>query len=310
MSGAVLIKPESWHKRRSSNVGSSEIAALFGVQAPYQLSHYALWHVKAGTVPPPEVEGERLMWGTLLEEAIAAGVRETKGWKVQPGQFYTDATTSGMSCTLDFEITEAEGFDGPGILETKNVDSIHHKRTWTDGEPPPHILLQLQHQLACTGWKWGAIAGLVGGNRLEVYAYEARPKLIADIRRRVAEFWRSIAENKPPPVDGSEGASNVLAAMFPEVVDDAIEMNGSNEWPVAVAEFVAAGEDRREANERYDAAKNTVVALLGGHKRGWGGGYSVNTSITPAKEPTAPPPGYMIPGRKEVRKYTAKVMES
>lgn len=304
-----LVKSEAWHARRANNVGSSEIACLFNAQADYQLSRFALWHTKAGTVPRPDIQGERLMWGTLMEEAIAMGVTETKGWPTRKGAFYTDPTTPGMSCTLDFEIDHAEGYEGPGVLETKNIDMIQHKRSWTDGEPPLHILLQLQHQLACTGFKWGAVAGLVGGNRLEVYPYLARPKLITDIRRRVTEFWQSIADNKPPLVDGSDSASEVLSNLYPVIVDDAIDLRESNEWPEAVHQFMDATQRRKIGNEYYDEAKNRVVSLMQGHKRAWGAGYAVNCAITPAKESRPPKPGELIPGRAETRRYTAKVME-
>lgn len=309
MSGAILHKPAEWHARRAKTIGSSEIAALFDVAAPYQLSRFALFHVKAGLVPAPEVEGERLMWGTLMEEAIAAGVAETKGWVVNPGQFYS-LSDIGMSATLDFEIQGAEGFDGPGVLETKNVDFVQHKRAWTGDEPPPHILLQLQHQLACTGWKWGAIACLVGGNRLEVYTYEARPKLIAEIKARVRQFWQDVVDQKPPAVDGSEGASDVLRALYPEVVDDAADMRGNNEWPEVCAAFKVAGERQRESKKEYDAAKNRLVALLGSHRRGWGGGYSVSTAVTPETPDRPAPPGDIIAGRAEARRYTVKEVEA
>lgn len=306
MSGSQVIKPEFWHARRAKNIGSSEIAALFDCAPPFCLSRFALWHVKAGLVPPPEVANDRVKWGTLLEDVIGAAVAEEKGWTIRPGHFCIDETTPGMSCTLDFVIEHAEGMDGPGVLETKNIDWLAHKRSWTGDEPPPHILLQLQHQMACTGYKWGCIAGLVGGNTLRTYVYEARPKLIADIRRRVTAFWKSIDEGKPPAVDGSDGASHALRHLFPEVQDDAVDFSSSNEWPVAVAEFIAAGERQREAKAEYDAAKNQVALLLGEHKRGYGGGFSVSCSVVDAKPDRPAREGEIIPGRKESRRYTAK----
>ena len=178
----------------------------------------------------------------------------------------------------------------------------HHRRQL-------QLLLQLQHQLAATGYTWGCVAGLIGGNDLKLYRYKARPKLIADIRRRVREFWTSIAEGREPPVDGSDSASAVLRSLYGEVIDDAIDMSGSNEWPEAVGEFVLAGERRKAANEDYDAAKNRVVSLLGGHKRAYGSGYSVNTAITAATPDRPARPDEIIKGRAETRRYTAKFTE-
>jgi len=298
-----------WLALRAKYVGASAVAALFGVQADYQLSEFALWHVKAGSAPEPDISGPRLTWGLKLEEVIGAAAAEEKGWTVRRGR-YAIADDCDLGASLDFEIdADPTGeFEGPGVLETKNVDWLVHKRKWVDEEPPPHILLQLQAQLAATGYTWGAVASLVGGNDLRIYPYAARPTLIAEIKRRVTAFWQSIADGRRPSVDGSAGASHVLAHLYAEPADDAVDMSYSNEWPEAVAGFLAAQKARKEADAGYDLAKNRVVALLGGHKRGWGAGYSVSTAITPAKPDREAAPGEIIKGRAETRRYTAKEM--
>jgi predicted phage-related endonuclease len=318
MSAPVPVVQDSadWHALRARHVGGSEIAALFDLpieQRPaYLLSRFALWHIKAGHTPPPPVDKKRTAWGLRLEAVIAEAAAEEAGWTISKGGYVSDPTTPGLGCTLDYVILQpgpeeiALGFTGPGILEAKNVDWMVHKRTWTNDEPPPHILLQVQHQLAATGYTWGAIPGLVGGNDLKIYRYPARPRLIADIRRRVREFWTSIDAGQEPPVDGSTSASAVLASLYPEVVDDAIDMTTNNEWPEAAKDFQEAGAARKAADAAYDLAKNRVVELLAGHKRGWGGGWSVTTAITAAKADRAAEPGEIIKGRAETRRYTVK----
>jgi len=302
-----------WHGLRAKHVGGSEVAALFDLptsdRPAYMLTRFALWHIKAGNAPPPHINNPRPAWGLRLEQVIADAVAEQELWAVRKGGYVSDQTTPGLGCTLDFVIESDPDEQGPGALETKNVDWMVHRRSWLDGEPPLHILLQLQHQLAATGYTWGCVAGLIGGNDLKLYRYKARPKLIADIRRRVREFWTSIAEGREPPVDGSDSASAVLRSLYGEVIDDAIDMSGSNEWPEAVGEFVLAGERRKAANEDYDAAKNRVVSLLGGHKRAYGSGYSVNTAITAATPDRPARPDEIIKGRAETRRYTAKFTE-
>lgn len=299
---------EEWLTLRGKRVGASESAALFGVQAAYALDHFALHHVKAGNAPPPPVDGPRIKWGQRLEIIVAEAAAEEHGYAVYKGRYAIADDCPGMSASLDFEIeadVESE-FDGPGVLETKNVDWMVHRRSWTDGEPPIHILIQLQHQLGCTGYKWGMVACLVGGNELKIYRYAAKPKLIADIKARVTKFWEDIAAGRAPDVSGSESSAEVLRSLYPEPVDDAIDMSGSNEWPEAVAKFLDASARRKSANEDYEDAKNRIVALLGNHKRGWGGGYSVNTSITAEKPDREARPGEIIKGRAETRRYTAK----
>lgn len=300
---------EEWLELRKGYVGASEVAALFGVQAAYALSHFALWHVKRGVTPPP-VEGPRVTWGKRLEEVVALAVQEEHGYDVAHGR-YAVADDCRMAASLDFEIAADPlgEFPGPGALETKNVDWLIHRRQWTDGEPPPHILLQNQQQLACTKYAWGAVACLVGGNELRLYRYGARPALGAEIKRRVNAFWQSIAENEPPDVDGSDGAARILAQLYPEPTDDAVDLSHSNEWPEAVQGFLDAAARKKAATADYDEARNRIADLLGSHMRGWGAGYSVNTAITPAKDPRPARDGEIISGRKESRKYTASIME-
>jgi predicted phage-related endonuclease len=308
----VHDSPE-WHSERARHVGSSEIAALFDLtdtEVPgYMMRRFALWHVKAGNAPPPPVDVNRTKWGLQLEAVIAQAAAQECGWQIAKGGYVIDPTTPGLGCSLDYVIAADPDEDGPGALEAKNVDWLIHKRAWTEAEPPFHVILQLQHQLAATGFTWGAVAALVGGNDLRVYRYRARPRIIEDIRRRVTEFWQSVKSGAAaPPVDGSDSASHVVASLYPEIADDAIDMDLSNEWPEAVDAFFAAGEARKQINREYDEAKNRVALLLDGHKRGYGAGWSVTCSVTPENPGREPRPGELIGKRAEVRRYTAKEM--
>ncbi len=299
---------DEWLAQRMEQVGASEVAALWGVQADYALSHFALWHVKNRSAEPPEVGSPRTRWGQRLEEVVAMAAAEERGWTVRKGRRAICDDCPGLSASLDFEI---EGdplgeHEGPGVLETKNVDWLVHRRSWTDNEPPLQILLQLQAQLAATGWSWGVVAALVGGNDLRLYPYSAKRGLIADMKVRVTAFWQSIKEGKPPPVDGSDGASHVLRKLYPDLVDDALDMGGSNEWVDAVAEFIKTSEQRRAVNKAYDLHKNRIAAMLGTHRRGYGEGYSVNVSVIPDNPGRPAEPGEIIGKRAGSVRFHAK----
>ncbi len=314
MSPHIPIEHDSpeWHALRSRHIGGSEIAALFDLppdQVPaYMMRRFALWHVKAGNAPPPHVDSARPKWGLRLENVIADAAAEMHGWEIERGGYVSDPTTAGLGCTLDFIISSDLEESGPGALECKNTDWLIHKRSWTDDEPPAHILLQLQHQLAATGYTWGVVAALVGGNELKVYRYKARPRIIGEIRRRVTAFWASIDAGQEPPVDGSESASAVLAALFPDLADDTADMSMSNEWAEAAHGLFNAAAARRAANDAYDEAKNRIVALLGPHRRGFGNGWVVNCAVSPANPGREPKPGELIGKRAETRRYTSKEM--
>lgn len=304
---SATIDPQ-WHQKRARVVGGSEIAALYGCQQPYQMSLYTLWHVKAGLASAPPVDGERIEWGNDLEEAIARVVARRNGWTISKGGHVTDLTTPGLGCTLDY-IIEAIDDRGPGALEIKNVDWLVHKSKWIDGEPPLHILLQLQTQLAATGYRWGYIACLVGGNQLETYEFTARPSLIADIRKRVTEFWASIERGEAPPIDGSSGAFHVLRELNPDPVDDSICLDESSEFSEICAELQRTTEERRQKEKTEEALKARVMQLVGSHRRAWGNGWSASLAITkanPGKEITPDMVGTIIGARKEMRRLTVK----
>ncbi len=303
MSGSPFSDDAEWHAIRARNVGGSEVAALFGVQHDYALSHYALWMVKAGRVPPPVVDNPRVAWGLRLETAIAEAAAEQEGWTIRRGGYVTDPTTPGMGCTLDFVI-EQEG--NPGLLEIKNADWLAHRRAWADGEPPLQILLQLQHQAACTGYRWGVVACLVGGNDLRLYRYEARPKLLADIRARVRAFWTSIADNKPPPVDGSASATAVLRAMYAPVEQEIADLRGDNEFPEICAAYLRAAERRKAAADEEALHRNRLIEKIGPHLVAETEGFLIRVAVTPPKPDRAAKPGEIIKGRAEARRYSVR----
>ena len=305
---------KEWHDLRARHIGGSEVSALFDL-APedtpgYARSRFALWHIKAGNASAPPVDNPRVSWGLRLEAVIAEAAATENSWSVQKGGYVSDVHCEGLGCTLDYVIEYDPTENGPGALEIKNVDWLVHKRSW-DTEPPPHVLLQLMHQLAATGYGWGAVCCLVGGNDLRVFRYKARPALIQDIRRRVTEFWASIDAGKEPPVDGSESASAVLKSLHPVVDDNAKDMRENNEWSVAAHDLYMAAEGRKAAKQAYDLAKNRIIVLLDGHRSGWGNGWAVNGAVTdenPGKLITEADVGKLVGKRKGSISYTAKEM--
>ena len=310
MSATVGLSETEWHAVRAKHVGSSEVAALFGVQPDYAQSLFALWQVKAGNIPPPVVDNDRVRFGTKLEPLIAELAAEENGWTIAKGRYHEDVLCPGLGASLDYEIEAPgpndEGCEGPGVLECKNVDWMVHRRSWADGEPPIHITLQLQTQLACSRREWGVVVALVGGNQLLTYRFQARPKVIADIRRRTAAFWLSISEGKEPPVDGKDSTSDALRALFPEVTSQSLDLRSHNEFPVVCAELLSKAEERKRISEEEEELKNRLRAILGDAKSAYCDQFSVSVAVTPAKPDRAAKEGEIIKGRAESRRLTTK----
>lgn len=188
---------QHWLELKTKDISSTEVSMIFNC-CPYGTA-YELWHrKKAGKVV--ELEGsERMKWGTRLQDAIAAGVAEDNGLNIRRMDEYIRIPQLRIGTSLDF------GIDEDGLLEIKNVDGLIFRNEWSEEdkeiEAPPHIELQLQHQLLVTARKYGYIAALVGGNRLILIRREADPKIHKAIKANCAKFWESIDKDIEPKAD-------------------------------------------------------------------------------------------------------------
>lgn len=298
----IIPGSPEWHAARATVVGASEVAALFGCQPPYALSHWALWQVKAGRMPPPVVSGPRPKWGLLLEKAIASAWAEHQNEPVEIARApWVRHPTVRLGATPDF----FAGADG--LLECKNVDWLVFQRTW-DGEPPEHIILQMQAQLACLPEReWVECAALVGGNDLKTWRIQRRPKLIAEIERRVAAFWESIDLGEEPPIDGSDSTADALRAIYP--TDDGSVIDLPAELADVCADFLAHGAARRAAAAAEQECRNQLLAALGSAREGVLPGWHVRaTTINPVPDRVAEL-GEIIKGRAGSRRLSAKEIE-
>src|SRR6476661_22352 len=162
----MALLHSEWIDIRRRHIGSSEVAALFGLDERRTL--FELWHQKAGNIQEPDVsENDRVFWGTVLRPAIAQGIAERQRWKIRKTHRYIEhPSVPGMGASLDFEIYGHPR--GAAPLEIKNVDWMVAK-DWPEGRPPLRFELQVQHQLACLpSHPWAVLGVLVGGNTSRV----------------------------------------------------------------------------------------------------------------------------------------------
>lgn len=271
---------QHWHQLRADTVGASEVSALFGCN-PF-LSAFSLWHAKSSGIETFKDSG-RASWGRAIEGAIADETCRRQGWEARPSGYWQHPKVRGMGCTPDRIVTAPE----PLVLEVKSVAWDVWKRDWKDAdEPPMHILLQGQHQLACTGMDRVAIAPLVGTDLFDPFVYQRRPKVIAEIERRVAEFWNSVELGLPPDPDGSDSTLETLKQIASPLDAAPVDMSGDNALADALATYAEAGVARREAEKREKEAKATILAKCDGHALVTCWGYTVklvDVADTPAK---------------------------
>lgn len=252
-----------WHAIRLRHIGGSESAALMGCAEDYQQSPYALFQTKSGRIPAPDVEGQRIEAGKRLEGAIAEWIAFGEGWKIEQFKGYAECDAyPRMGCTPDFVILNHP--DGIGGLQIKNVDRLIHKQKWTNGEPPMSILVQVQHEMHCTGHKFTYVGALIGGNDTVTYRVDYRPKIGAAIEKKVREFWDSVDAGKEPPTDGANTTGDAIAAMYPEAVPQKeIDFSQRNDFVEHWGNLKQARLEMKAAKAKEQAAANWVLSQVG-----------------------------------------------
>lgn len=271
---------EEWLIRRMSFVGGSEIAALFGVSA--RQSAFRLWAEKSGFISPVNLADDPFVKrGRRLEQFVADDYAESTGHDVvNLGEFATfiDEREPHLAATLDRRIDNA-GERGPGALECKTAHAFL-KHAWEDGAPLPYQL-QLQAQLACTGWKWGVLACLIAGDDFRYFEYERHDELIALMREKVAAFWLCVEKGDPPEIDAHDGTASAIKSMFPEPAFPAAEL--PPEALVLDLTLEQAKSEIKRWSKVRDEADAKLRYLIGHHEAGRVPGTSVTYTAKTVK---------------------------
>lgn len=293
---------QTWLAARQRDVTSTESAALFGM-SPY-VTHFELWHRKHSGTAPEFKSNERMRWGNRLEAAIAHGIAEEQGWEIRPMKEYMRDPDARLGSSFDFVITN---LGEPVHLEIKNVDYLAFRDGWIeheDGsiEAPEHIELQVQHQMAVSGFKRAFIGAFIGGNRHVVIERERDEDVIRAIRHRVAEFWRTVdAGQEPEPVMPDDTEAVIRLHQYAE---PGKHLDADDEIERLVAEYRAAKDAARDAEAAAETAKARLLAAIGDAERVTGAGWKLTATMIADTQPTVITPemvGQTYGGRKGYR---------
>jgi len=195
---------EHWLCLRMHDITSTDCAVLFGL-SPYK-TIFELWHEKKSKVSVDFIENNRMRWGSRLESVIAEGITSDKNWTVTPMKDYYRDEVNKLGSSFDYKIENENA-----ILEIKNVDSLVYKNKWTEFEAPPHIELQLQHQMLVSGLNKAYICAFVGGNSFHVIERESNKDIHKAIIEKATAFWKSIDNNQEPKIDYERDAEFLIA---------------------------------------------------------------------------------------------------
>lgn len=287
---------------RSSVVGASEVAALFDA-SPY-VTRFELWHRKTGGIVTPDFGGnERIEAGIRLEPVIVDWACDKWGYVKQdtPRRLMNQAGIGGHPDQF-----VACPDRGRGLLEVKTADWLVAKG-WGD-EPPLHYQLQAMTYMGLAGFQWADLVILVGGNELRRFQIEFRPKLFDEIKRRVSEFWLSIAEGMAPKPDYTRDG-DTIRELNANPANTLIDLRGDNLAAIAAAEYQAGKDLEKQGKARAEAALAELIDKMGENGTALLDGFTFKATRVAAIPDREAEAGEIIKGRKSYCRYTVKEMK-
>lgn len=282
----VPSNQEHWLELRKKDVTSTESACLFG-ESPY-MTQFDLWHRKRSGVVPEFKTNDRMAWGNRLEAAIAYGIAEEQGWEVKPMKEYFRNPDLRMGSSFDFVITN---LGEPVHLEIKNVDYLAFRDGWLehdDGsiEAPTHIELQVQHQMAVSGFERAFIGAFIGGNRGVVIERHRDEPVIKAIRARVAAFWKTVdAGQEPDPVMPGDAEVIIRLNQYAKP-GKVLSADGDDALAAMLEEYKVAAAAEKNAKEDKDVAKAKIFLHIGDAEKVLTSAWSVSCAMQADTPPT------------------------
>lgn len=307
-SARQVIVPESkeaWLALRMGDVTSTEVSALFGL-SPW-CTRYELWHRKRSKMNVQIDENARMTWGKRLELPIAKGIAEDQKWAIRAMPEYIRDSELRMGASFDFrilsiatrqlaEILAANGgkvpenatinganSDDDEILEIKNVDAIQFKTGWAVDEngveAPPHIELQVQQELAVSGLKRARIGAFIGGNNPVIITRERDEKIIAAIKEKVAEFWKSIADNVEPTPDFEKDADFIKHLQGYAEAGKTVDASSDAAMLALALEYKRLGDVAKDAEKVRSGIKSQLLLAIGDAEKVIGDGFKISASM-------------------------------
>lgn len=249
---AAIALPErqqtpEWRKRRSIGLGSSDAPVIAGV-APWG-DIRTLFAEKVGWAAPI-IETRPMAWGKWLEPAIAAAYSEQEGRKVRRvNRLLRHRTLPWMLASLD-RVVVGE----PRLVEIKTARYADERwgAAGTD-EIPDHVRIQVEHQMAVTGYEIADVVVLFAGSDLRVYTVESDLEVRTDLQSLEQAFWNAV-QAKSLPADLADLGPRPVPLREGEV--DAAEI------PAPIALLAHRVAEARHAAKGIDAVKEMAEAEL------------------------------------------------
>ena len=214
---------------RKNFIGSSDISALFNDGDGCSLNPYAtvldVWCEKYFEVTPLD-ETDAMARGNRYEAALIEYAADYLGWAIEDDPEIMNFVCEDhpvFACNLDGFTTHGGDTD-PYIVEAKTTSMASEYGEPGTDDVPFSVLLQVSHQMLCTGFRRAYVVVLLGGFRLheEIYVVERNETIIAAIIEAGEKFWNDHVLTGMPPEQNEPGNIEIFKRIVrvPETLAD------------------------------------------------------------------------------------------
>ena len=271
------IDRAAWLEMRKRDVTASVAAALFGGHVHPYSTAFGVWAEKRGIVGAIQGETPAMRRGRLLEPVALEMLREERPeWVIQPSRKYYRDPAARIGATPDALATRPDEI-GVGNVQIKTIGHFAFKQSWKtpegDVEVPLWIAVQASVEAALTGARWAVVAALAlgdGGLEMHVEEIPLKPKLMVELRRLAADFWRRVDENDPYPID-YDREGDLVRGIYADDNGSVADLSGNNR----ICELLADREklqvrerDGRNAGDERKTIDAEIIHALGNAARG------------------------------------------
>ena len=259
-------------------LGSSETPAVVLMKTPFQTNQDVLMKHRDVINKVERIDDFRnstflsnpkaLRRGTHLEHGVADWAKEeleilnahSNIHMYEPREVFQNLSEKmGASIDRIIEISEVPiriedtngemvSFMGTGIMEIK-TDFYHH------GKIKPEWLIQVHHQMICSGLNWGLVACLDQKGALNFYPIDKNEALCTVIVEKVQEFWSLIKSGSDYPEIADKNKSDFVE--IEKLLD-----KSNHDFEQLCSDFTTASSEARKWTKTKDEIKSGIQDIM------------------------------------------------
>ncbi|MEU7431058.1 lambda-exonuclease family protein [Streptomyces sioyaensis] len=259
---------EVWLDARRQGLGSSDLPAVLALSGFKTPQH--VYYDKRGQLPHDDEFSEAAHFGVIFEEPLARDWARRNRTVVESVGIIANEAEPWQMCTLDRLCTECpldRSQHSLCALEVKTRNAFV-AQLWRQG-PPDDVLAQVLWQILVTGLDHIHVVCLIGGQDYRQYTVRRseHTKLVAYLNAEAGRLWHEHILPGIPPASTGDEPPDALIELYGRLHPDrsgVVVLDRDGDAQDAVADYLDAVADKREAEHRRKAAYARMIASLGG----------------------------------------------